>query len=69
MRWMAVAYAFYTPPKPISASCGEWLTAARDLALEAGIPEGCDILIYPYGRRYSISQWQTRRASAHVLKS
>ena len=35
MRWMAVAYAFYTPPKPISASCGEWLTAARDLALEA----------------------------------
>jgi len=66
---MAVAYAFYIPPKPISASCGEWLMAARALAFEAGIPEGCDILIYQYGRRYSISQWQTRITSDYVLKS
>ena len=39
MWWMAVAYAFYIPSKPISASCGEWLMAARELVFEAGIPE------------------------------
>ena len=69
MRCMAMVYAFFIPPELISASCGECLMAARELALEAGIPDGCDILIYRYGRSYSISQWQTRRASSHVLKS